>query len=172
MFKDNDSHTCKVILLYERCLTACANYPEFWIRYVGILENEGRRDIAYDALERVTLIYAKREPKIHLFCASFYEKNLRFSKARAAYKLVHCEISPGHCEALIEHARLELRQGHAQEALSLFKKAIPSGIEEEQAQKWFRSLIADENVKSEKSEKKRSGESLSNEAKRAKTGHG
>ncbi|XP_026417618.1 pre-mRNA-processing factor 39-like [Papaver somniferum] len=155
----------KVILLYERCLVACANYPEFWIRYVNFLENGGRRDTAYDALERVTLIYAKREPYIHLFRARFYEKNLHFSKARAAYQLLHSEILPGHPEALVDHARFELRQGNVKEAFSLLEKAIPAGIREEQAQKVFHSLIADEY---EKSTKRVAESPPSSKAKRAK----
>jgi hypothetical protein len=31
----------RICLLFERCLIACANYPEFWKRYMDYLERIG-----------------------------------------------------------------------------------------------------------------------------------
>ncbi|MBA0832112.1 hypothetical protein Goarm_016520, partial [Gossypium armourianum] len=40
----------KVVKLYERCLIACASYPEYWIRYVLCMEASGSMDLADNAL--------------------------------------------------------------------------------------------------------------------------
>lgn len=37
----------------------CANYPEFWMRYVDFMEINGGREIANYALDRATQIFLK-----------------------------------------------------------------------------------------------------------------
>jgi len=49
----------QIIKLYERCLIACANYPEFWIRYVLYMEFSGNVELAYNALTRATHVFVK-----------------------------------------------------------------------------------------------------------------
>lgn len=49
----------QVFKLYERCLIACANYPEFWIRYVLCMEASGSMDLAENALARATQVFVK-----------------------------------------------------------------------------------------------------------------
>jgi hypothetical protein len=48
----------QVAKLYERCLIACANYPEYWIRYVQRLEQDDVTG-ATEALSRATDIFVK-----------------------------------------------------------------------------------------------------------------
>lgn len=52
----------QVVKLYERCLIACANYPEYWIRYVLCMEAVGSLDIANNALARATQVFVKVGP--------------------------------------------------------------------------------------------------------------
>lgn len=49
----------QVVKLYERCLIACANYPEYWIRYVLSMEASGNLDLANNALARATQVFVK-----------------------------------------------------------------------------------------------------------------
>ena len=49
----------QVVKLYERCLIACANYPEYWIRYVRCMEASGSMDLAENALARATQVFVK-----------------------------------------------------------------------------------------------------------------
>lgn len=49
----------QTIKLYERCLIACANYPEYWIRYVQRMDAEGKVESAVDALERASTVFVK-----------------------------------------------------------------------------------------------------------------
>ncbi|XP_071919102.1 pre-mRNA-processing factor 39-1 isoform X3 [Coffea arabica] len=114
----------KVVKLYERCLIACANYPEYWIRYVRCMEASGSMDLAENALARATQVFVKRQPEIHLFAARFREQHADVAGARSAYQLVHTEISPGLLEAIIKHANMEHRFGNLEDACSLYEQAI------------------------------------------------
>ncbi|XP_010262449.1 PREDICTED: pre-mRNA-processing factor 39-like isoform X2 [Nelumbo nucifera] len=124
----------KVVKLYERCLIACANYSEYWIRYVLCMEASGTVDLANNALARATQVFVKRQPEIHLFAARFKEQNGDIPGARAAYQLVHSGISPGLLEAVIKHANMEHRLGNLQDALSLYEQAVATEKGKEQSQ--------------------------------------
>lgn len=73
-FIESDGDWSKVFHLYERCIVACASYPEYWIQYVLSMKARGRMDIANQALVRATKIYLKRQPEIHLFTTEFREE--------------------------------------------------------------------------------------------------
>ncbi|KAK6164416.1 hypothetical protein DH2020_001280 [Rehmannia glutinosa] len=124
----------KVVKLYERCLIACARYPEYWIRYVLCMEASGSRELAENALARATQVFVKRQPEIHLFAARFKEQHGDVSGARAAYQLVHTGISPGLLEAIIKHANMEHRLGNLEDACSLYEQAIAIEKGKEQSQ--------------------------------------
>ncbi|KAK9944990.1 hypothetical protein M0R45_010523 [Rubus argutus] len=123
-FIEREGDFNKVVKLYERCLIACANYPEYWIRYVLCMEASGSMDLANNALARATQVFVKRQPEIHLFAARFKEQSGDIPGAQAAYQLVHSEISPGLLEAIIKHANMEHRLGNLEAAYSLFEQAI------------------------------------------------
>ncbi|XP_058207837.1 pre-mRNA-processing factor 39-1-like [Rhododendron vialii] len=114
----------KVVKLYERCLIACANYPEYWIRYVLCMEASGSMDLANNALARATQVFVKRQPEIHLFAARFKEHSGDVPGARASYQLVHSEISPGLLEAIVKHANMEHRLGNLEDACSVYEQAL------------------------------------------------
>ncbi|KAI7983664.1 Pre-mRNA-processing factor 39 [Camellia lanceoleosa] len=114
----------KVVKLYERCLIACANYPDYWIRYVLCMETSGSMDLANNALARATQVFVKRQPEIHLFAARFKEHSGDIPGARSAFQLVHTEISPGLLEAIIKHANMEHRLGNLEDACSVYEQAI------------------------------------------------
>ncbi|XP_027349705.1 pre-mRNA-processing factor 39 isoform X1 [Abrus precatorius] len=118
------NHLSQIVKLYERCVIACANYPEYWIRYVLCMEASGSMDLANNVLARATQVFVKRQPEIHLFCARFKEQVGDIDGARAAYQLVHSEISPGLLEAIIKHANMEHRLGKLEDAFSLYEQAI------------------------------------------------
>ncbi|KAG5586973.1 hypothetical protein H5410_047407 [Solanum commersonii] len=113
-----------VVKLYERCLIACANYPEYWIRYVSCMETSGSLDLADNALARATQVFVKRQPEIHLFAAQLREQRGDIPGAQAAYQLVHAEISPGLVEAIIKHANMERRLGNLDDACTIYEQAI------------------------------------------------
>ncbi|RDX61578.1 Pre-mRNA-processing factor 39, partial [Mucuna pruriens] len=123
-FIEREGDLSKIVKLYERCVIACANYPEYWIRYVLCMEASGSMDLANNVLARATQVFVKRQPEIHLFCARFKEQTGDIAGARAAYQLVHTETSPGLLEAIIRHANMEYRLGKLEDAFSLYEQAI------------------------------------------------
>ncbi|VYS44941.1 unnamed protein product [Arabidopsis thaliana] len=123
-FIERDGDFNKVVKLYERCVVTCANYPEYWIRYVTNMEASGSADLAENALARATQVFVKKQPEIHLFAARLKEQNGDIAGARAAYQLVHSEISPGLLEAVIKHANMEYRLGNLDDAFSLYEQVI------------------------------------------------
>ncbi|ESQ44610.1 hypothetical protein EUTSA_v10003154mg [Eutrema salsugineum] len=132
-FLERDGDFNKVVKLYERCLIACANYPEYWIRYVLSMEASGRVDLADNALTRATQVFVKRQPEIHLFAARLKEQNGDITGARAAYQLLHSEISPGFLEAIVKHANMEQRLGKLDDAFTLYEETIAIEKKKEQS---------------------------------------
>lgn len=61
------------IVLFERCLIACALYEEFWVKYTRYLESRtvpGARSV----FQRACGFHLPRKPNIHLLWAAFEEK--------------------------------------------------------------------------------------------------
>lgn len=65
----------RIIVLFERCLIACALYEEFWIRYLRYLEDKGADnvDTITDVYERACTIHHKKKPSLHLHWAAYEE---------------------------------------------------------------------------------------------------
>ncbi|XP_051118634.1 pre-mRNA-processing factor 39-1-like isoform X2 [Andrographis paniculata] len=114
----------QVVKLYERCVIACASYPEYWIRYILSMEARDSMDLAENVLTRATQVFVKRHPEIHLFAARFKEQHGDISGARAAYQHIYSEISPGLLEAIIKHANMEHRLGKLEDACAVYEHAI------------------------------------------------
>ncbi|XP_010475046.1 PREDICTED: pre-mRNA-processing factor 39-like isoform X1 [Camelina sativa] len=123
-FIEKDGDFNKVVKLYERCVVACANYPEYWIRYVLNMKENGSTDLADNALARATQVFVKKQPEIHLLAARLKEENGDIAGARAVYQLMHSEISPGLLEAVNEHAYMERRLGNLDDAFTLYEQVI------------------------------------------------
>uniref|UniRef100_A0A5B6ZIY4 Uncharacterized protein n=1 Tax=Davidia involucrata TaxID=16924 RepID=A0A5B6ZIY4_DAVIN len=117
------------VKLYERCLISCANYPEFWMRYVDFVETKGGRELANFALDRATQIYLKNVPAIHLFNARFKEHIGDVLGARAAY--LQCDTgSHSHfIENVIKEANMEKRLGNFAAAFHVYEKALEMAAE-------------------------------------------
>ncbi|KAJ8467807.1 hypothetical protein OPV22_030359 [Ensete ventricosum] len=124
----------KVVKLYERCLIACANYPEFWMRYVLCMEVSGSMELANNALARATQVFVKKQPEIHLFAARFKEFSGDIVGARTQYQILYSEVSPGLLEAFVRHANMEYRLGEKEAAFSVYQTAISAEQGKEQSQ--------------------------------------
>eukprot|EP00252_Welwitschia_mirabilis_P000384 TRINITY_DN103_c0_g1_i5.p1 TRINITY_DN103_c0_g1~~TRINITY_DN103_c0_g1_i5.p1 ORF type:complete len:582 (+),score=146.49 TRINITY_DN103_c0_g1_i5:415-2160(+) len=124
----------RTVKLYERCLIACANYQEYWIRYVECMAANGSMEHANNALIRATQIFVKRQPDIHLFAARFHELMGDIAAARAEYQLITTELAPGLLDAIMRYANFEHRQGNSEAAFSIFETAIATEKAKEQSQ--------------------------------------
>ncbi|GAB2224798.1 hypothetical protein Drorol1_Dr00005575 [Drosera rotundifolia] len=112
------------VKLYERCLIPCANYPEFWMRYVEFVEAKGGREIANDALGRATQVFLKWLSAIHLINAGFKEQIGEFDEARAAFHHLDRDVGFYSVESVLRRANMEKRMGNYVEASNIFKEAV------------------------------------------------
>ncbi|KAJ0016764.1 hypothetical protein Pint_10077 [Pistacia integerrima] len=118
-----------VVKLYERCLIPCANYAEFWMRYVDFMETKGGREIANLALARATQIFLKRMPMVHLFSAQYKEQIGDVCAARAAFLGCDTETDSTFVENVTIKANMEKRLGNFLAACNVFKEALETAAE-------------------------------------------
>ncbi|KAF6157085.1 hypothetical protein GIB67_041546 [Kingdonia uniflora] len=123
-----------VVKLYERCMITCANYSEYWIRYVLFMEASRSMDLANNTIARATQVFAKRQPEIHLFAARFKEQNGDIPGSRAVYQLLHSRIFPRLLKSVIKHTNMEYRQGNKENAFSSYEQDIATKKAKEQSQ--------------------------------------
>ncbi|XP_024011149.1 uncharacterized protein LOC18016049 isoform X2 [Eutrema salsugineum] len=112
------------IKLYERCLIPCANYTEFWFRYVDYVESNGGRELANFALARASQIFVKNASVIHLFNARF--KELVGDASAASVALSRCgeELGFGFVENVTKKANMEKRLGNFEAAVTTYREAL------------------------------------------------
>ncbi|XP_009765976.1 uncharacterized protein LOC107789835 isoform X2 [Nicotiana tabacum] len=120
--------------LYERCLISCANYPEFWMRYVDFMETKGGRELAMFALERATKVFSKNVPEIHLFTARYMEQIGDPDGARASFPPIIIDWDSYFIQNVTNRANMEKRLGNCTAACDIYERAIKMAVEEEKLQ--------------------------------------
>ncbi|XP_052442665.1 pre-mRNA-processing factor 39 isoform X2 [Carassius gibelio] len=115
----------RVVVLFERCLIACALYEEFWIKYAKYLESysvEGVRHI----FKKACTIHLPKKPTVHLLWAAFEEQQGGVEEARRILREME-EAVPGLATVRMRRVSLERRHGHMEEAEALLTDAISNG---------------------------------------------
>ncbi|XP_006355594.1 uncharacterized protein [Solanum tuberosum] len=120
--------------LYERCLISCANYPEFWIRYVDFMETRGGRELAMFALERATKVFSKNVPEIHLFTARYMEQIGDPDGARASFPPINADWDSCFIQYVSNRANMEKRLGNCSAACDIYKRTINMAVKEQKLQ--------------------------------------
>ncbi|KAK1309924.1 hypothetical protein QJS10_CPA08g01848 [Acorus calamus] len=120
-----------IVKLYERCLIPCANYPEFWIRYVELVESKGGREIADFALRRATALFPKGVHAIHVLCARFKEQIRDISGARAFLPQCGADLASDFLHNVTREANMERRLGNVKAASMIYENAIKMAKDEQ-----------------------------------------
>ncbi|CAH2046209.1 unnamed protein product [Thlaspi arvense] len=120
------------IKLYERCLIPCANYTEFWFRYVDFVESNGGRELANFALARASQTFVKDASVIHLFNARFKEHVGDASAASDALSLCGEELGLGFVENVTKKANMEKRLGNFEAAVTTYREALKKALIEKE----------------------------------------
>lgn len=122
---EQGDHT-RIIVLFERCLIACALYEEFWLKFVHYLENlkdPEQQPKIRDVYERACTIHHLKKPSLHLQWAMFEESVENFN--RAAEILVNLEKSvPNVLQVAYRRINLERRRGDFEKSMQLFEHYI------------------------------------------------
>ncbi|XP_020577520.1 pre-mRNA-processing factor 39-like isoform X1 [Phalaenopsis equestris] len=119
------------VKLYERCLIPCANYSEFWIRYVDFVDAKGGRELANDALERALKVFLKRTPAFHQYYSMYKEKIGDAVNARAPFLQISENCTADVIENICRKANMEKRMGNVEAAMEIYEKAIKMAHEKQ-----------------------------------------
>ncbi|KAJ7307495.1 hypothetical protein JRQ81_009517 [Phrynocephalus forsythii] len=117
----NGSHE-RTIILFERCVIACALYEEFWIKYIRYLESHSIAG-ARSVFQRACCYHLPRKPNIHLLWAAFEEKHGEAEEARRILKSFE-DCVPGLVMVRLRRVSLERRLGNMETAEALLMEAI------------------------------------------------
>jgi len=126
-FEEVEGDFTRTVFLYERCLVTCANYDEFWHRYVRWMS------VQKDKEEEVRNIYLRAacvyvpigRPSIRLLYAAFEESQGRVEVAKAVHDAVLMAL-PGHFETIQSLANLSRRHGGLEAAIAVYKAQLDS----------------------------------------------
>ncbi|XP_030621363.1 pre-mRNA-processing factor 39 [Chanos chanos] len=112
----------RVLILFERCLIACALYEEFWTKYVRYLEPQSLEE-ARSVFRRACEIHLPHKPSVHLQWATFEERHGNISEARRVLQALE-QALPGLAMVRLRRAGLERRVGQLEAAESLLREAV------------------------------------------------
>ncbi|EEB13152.1 pre-mRNA-splicing factor clf-1, putative [Pediculus humanus corporis] len=121
-FETEQGNKDRIIILYERCLIACALYEEFWIRFVRYLESipEDMTEKIRDVYERACLIHHKKKPNLHLQWAVFEESKGCFDKAASILENLEKAV-PNLLPVAYRRINLERRKGDLNKVCELYE---------------------------------------------------
>ena len=147
----------RILILFERCLIACALYEEYWIKYVKYLQSKPEKDVTRlrDVFKRACTIHHRSKPWINLLWAAFEE-----SEGKPSWKLMNKFLPSAHCV----HSDSKILSGNlekAAEVLETLETAIPNSLhlffgrinlerrrgDVQKASELFQKYIADERNK-------------------------
>ncbi|TPX35014.1 hypothetical protein SmJEL517_g02463 [Synchytrium microbalum] len=141
-FEEAEGNDARVIILYERCLVACALYDEFWLRYAHYMLSKNNTDGAQNVFYRAcfTFIPASR-PQARFAYAKFLESQGRAKEARDTYELI-LQATPGHVECTLRSSQFEMRQGSLETAVQILKKACEGATVDDRGKAYLSAQLA------------------------------
>ncbi|XP_037304889.2 pre-mRNA-processing factor 39 isoform X1 [Pungitius pungitius] len=114
----------RVVVLFERCLIACALYEEFWTKYAKYLEGYSIDGVRH-VYKKACSTHLPRKPAIHLLWAAFEEQQGNVEEARGILKSLE-EVVPGLAMVRLRRVSLERRHGNLEGAEALLREAMES----------------------------------------------
>ncbi|XP_018592540.1 pre-mRNA-processing factor 39 [Scleropages formosus] len=112
----------RVLILFERCLIACALYEEFWTKYVRYLEPQSVEE-ARNVYRRACEVHLSHKHNMHLQWATFEERHGNITEARRVLKNLE-QAMPGLAMVRLRRVGLERRTGRLDQAEELLREAV------------------------------------------------
>ncbi|KAJ3332763.1 ribosomal RNA processing protein [Blyttiomyces sp. JEL0837] len=127
-FEEAEGEVNRVYALYERCLVPCAQYEEFWLRYIRFLLGKNDVEGARNVFIRATSVFlAPGRSEIRLMFATFEEEHGRIPEARNVYSSLMTAL-PGHVETTYKFANFERRQTSVEKGEEVLTNAISTAL--------------------------------------------
>ncbi|XP_024860139.2 pre-mRNA-processing factor 39 isoform X2 [Kryptolebias marmoratus] len=114
----------RVVVLFERCLIACALYEEFWIKYAKYLEGFSTDGVRH-VYKKACTVHLPKKPSIHLMWAAFEEQQGNVDEARRILTSLEATI-PGLAMVRLRRVSMERRHGNLEGAEALLREAMES----------------------------------------------
>lgn len=116
----------RILVLFERCLIACALYDEFWLKLIRYLEtqtDEAAVARTRDAYERACTVHHSNKPNLHLMWAGFEE--LQGNSDKAVQILGNLDkIVPNVLQVAYKRINIERRRGNMDKCIELYEHYI------------------------------------------------
>ncbi|XP_055379588.1 pre-mRNA-processing factor 39 [Condylostylus longicornis] len=121
----------RILILFERCLIACALYDDFWLKLIRYLEtalssspNDATIiDLTRDAFARACTIHHRDKPSLHLMWSAFEEVHLNYDKAAEILTNID-ERCPNLLQIAYRRINLERRRGNLDKCGELYEYYI------------------------------------------------
>jgi pre-mRNA-processing factor 39 len=126
-FEEAEGDYVRAQFLYERCLVACAQYDEFWLRYARwMLGQPGKEEEVRNIYQRASYIFVPIAlPQTRLQYAFFEEMSGRVDVAKDIHEAILVAM-PGHVETIVSLANASRRHGGLEAAIEVYKAHIDS----------------------------------------------
>ncbi|KAH8312109.1 hypothetical protein KR044_009437, partial [Drosophila immigrans] len=118
----------RILVLFERCLIACALYDEFWLKMLRYLESLGDQSpellqITREVYRRACCIHHTDKPSMHLMWAAFEELQLNFDGAAEVLERIE-QRCPHLLQIAYRRINVERRRGALDKCRDLYKHYI------------------------------------------------
>jgi pre-mRNA-processing factor 39 len=126
-FEEAEGDYIRTQFLYERCLVACAQYDEFWLRYARwMLAQPGKEEEVRNVYQRASCFFVPIAlPQARLQYAFFEEMSGRVDVAKDIHEAILAAM-PGHVETIVSLANMSRRHGGLEAAIEVYKAHIDS----------------------------------------------
>jgi len=128
----------RVVLLFERCLIACALYEDFWLKYAKYMAKHDS-DKARAVYERACTMHLPKKPNIHMQWAAHEEL---IGNAQAATDILERldNSLPGMAMIKMRRVAVERRCGNIQKAEDLLKSYVACAAKDKEEVFYTRKL--------------------------------
>lgn len=127
-FELSQGHQKRILVLFERCLIACALYDEFWlklVRYLETLKDDQAESQLRDVYERACTIHHPNKPTLHMLWAGFEELHGNIDKSREILLNLDKAV-PNLLQVAYKRINLERRRGDLDQCVALYEHYIES----------------------------------------------
>ncbi|KAK2561143.1 Pre-mRNA-processing factor 39 [Acropora cervicornis] len=121
----------RVVILFERCVIACALYEDFWQRFASYMEVHSVEKCRH-VYERACTIHLPRKPSIHLAWAAFEEEQGNAGKASEILAELDKGV-PGIIMVKLKRVNLERRRKNFDVVSSLYEESMNETSDQELA---------------------------------------
>ncbi|XP_076442224.1 pre-mRNA-processing factor 39-like isoform X2 [Babylonia areolata] len=113
----------RIVVLFERCMIACALYEDFWMKYAKYLEQQNSIEGVRNVYRRACDIHLPKKPYIHLAWAAFEERQGNYKTTQEILSRLDKNV-PGLVMVAMRRISLERREENHEEAERLFKEYL------------------------------------------------